>query len=285
MSDNTVSKSWVFTLNNFSDAHVEYITGDFAALCTVCYVSKEVGESGTPHLQGFFRLKKAKRFTGLKKLIPQAHFEVAKASTDENAAYVFKVGSELLIRKDEGGQGRRSDITNFLTKWRSEGLRTAVQDDVSTYVRYGKGLDKAFAALYGATPRTSYPNVVWLFGPTGIGKTGYAETLDGDYIIINNYPWFDGYLAQQTVVLDELEKWEPQISDQKILQLLDRYPMRVQVKGSTVEFNPANILITTTPPPEVVFQNPEMRSQLMRRVGRVLTRDTFEEEWRDYDVP
>ena len=53
---------------------------------------REVGDEGTPHLQGYVQLKKITRLTGMKKLHPTAHWEVAKGTEEQNRTYCSKEG-------------------------------------------------------------------------------------------------------------------------------------------------------------------------------------------------
>lgn len=88
-------KHWVFTLNN-------YTTGDEGGLWLPSYdyavLGKEVGDSGTPHIQGYVVFKKKYRLSQLKKHSPQAgrcHWEPQSVySTPEQAAdYCKKDGA------------------------------------------------------------------------------------------------------------------------------------------------------------------------------------------------
>ena len=55
--------------------------------------AEEVGESGTPHLQGAVKLKKKIRFTAITKLFPDegVHWIKCKGSWKQNVAYCTKV--------------------------------------------------------------------------------------------------------------------------------------------------------------------------------------------------
>lgn len=68
------SKTWIFTINNYTDDEVAFFRDRIDGV-TRLVVSKEIGEAGTPHLQGYVTFKKAKRLSALKKIVPRAHWE------------------------------------------------------------------------------------------------------------------------------------------------------------------------------------------------------------------
>lgn len=57
---------WCFTINNYSDAEFEEVKTWLVEHSTYAIVGKEVGESNTPHLQGFMILKSKKNLVTLK---------------------------------------------------------------------------------------------------------------------------------------------------------------------------------------------------------------------------
>lgn len=136
------ARCWTFTINNYTDEECEFLQDRFQHLCVKLFVSKEVGEEGTPHLQGYFSLRTSKRLAGLKKLLPRAHLEVAKGDWKDNICYVFKVGSEEFIRIDHGIQGKRNDISDWVDTARRSGFKHAMEEDPQTYVTHHQGLEK-----------------------------------------------------------------------------------------------------------------------------------------------
>ena len=81
-----------FTLNNYTDEEIQRIheyrnTDKFL----ICY-GLEVGEQGTPHVQGYAEFKNPKKFNTVKNLFPRAHIERAKGSRKQNIEYCSKDG-------------------------------------------------------------------------------------------------------------------------------------------------------------------------------------------------
>lgn len=97
----SASKKWCFTLNN-------YTKSDYDNICAYCannsnvklyIVGKEIGESGTPHLQGFIELDKKSRFETIFKN-KKIHFEKTKGSNEDNFRYCSKDGDYVTNFKE-----------------------------------------------------------------------------------------------------------------------------------------------------------------------------------------
>lgn len=84
---------YVFTLNNYTDEELR--TLDTAVGDQVRYIryGKEVGESGTPHLQGMIAFFNRVRLPTVKKVLgPRAHVEPMRGTIAQNIAYTGKDG-------------------------------------------------------------------------------------------------------------------------------------------------------------------------------------------------
>ena len=82
--------------------------------------------------------------------------------------------------------------------------------------------------------------------------------------------WLDGYDRHQVVIWDEIE---PDYPYNHLLQLFDRYPIRVECKGSTAEFIAKTIIVTSNFSPEELFGTKLNYSALKRRLNLILNFD------------
>lgn len=80
---------WVFTVNNWTPPD-ELLIKSMDTLFLI--YGKEVGDSGTPHLQGFCTFQKPQRLAAMKRRHPTAHWEVAKGTSAQNITYCSKDG-------------------------------------------------------------------------------------------------------------------------------------------------------------------------------------------------
>ncbi len=93
------AKAWCFTLNNYTENELGALVQLFSSLDETYWyiVGEEVGEQGTPHLQGYIE-KKTGRFRPLPKFEVKRnntqcmHFEKAKGNRTQNYKYCSKDG-------------------------------------------------------------------------------------------------------------------------------------------------------------------------------------------------
>lgn len=146
-------------------------------------VGKEVGAEGTHHLQGVMVWKSAKKFAGLKKLLPSAHIEKCR---DLDMAFNYcRKELNMLCDIDNRTQGKRSDLEKAVDAIKEGNTIAQLWADHSvTMVRHSRGLKELKAAL---CPNLSYPKheARWplldltkstiIVGPAGVGKTEFAK--------------------------------------------------------------------------------------------------------------
>lgn len=107
-------KNWCFTLNNYSLEDEERLKKLVEINeCVYIIFGKEVGESGTPHLQGFVAFGKRVYLTDVRKRVSdKAHFELARL-VPESIEYCKKDGDVFEAGMIPVGQGKRTDIEDF----------------------------------------------------------------------------------------------------------------------------------------------------------------------------
>lgn len=105
------STRWVFTLNNYT-AQDEQGAADFLSGEHVRYgiYGREVGQSGTPHLQGFFVVKRQRTLHWLRGRMPRAHLEAARGTSQQARDYCKKDGNFDEYGTFPDQQGRRTDL-------------------------------------------------------------------------------------------------------------------------------------------------------------------------------
>ncbi|AET73220.1 replication associated protein [Phaeocystis globosa virus 12T] len=82
-------KRWCFTLNNYTNEQYSSIVLLFNSKATTYVIGDEVGEQGTPHLQGYVEFRDKLRPLNLFEF-KGIHWEKAKGNKDANIAYCSK---------------------------------------------------------------------------------------------------------------------------------------------------------------------------------------------------
>lgn len=79
-----------FTVNNYKISDIHELMDVFGRMDAKYVIGQEVGENGTPHLQGYCRLKNRLRFNQIKDIMPTAHIEKCRGSEQQNIVYCTK---------------------------------------------------------------------------------------------------------------------------------------------------------------------------------------------------
>jgi len=107
--------------------------------------------------------------------------------------------------------------------------------------------------------------VFW--GPTGTGKTRRAWELGGldAYPKIPSTKFWDGYQGQKSVIIDE---FRGDIGISNLLRWFDRYPVLVEIKGSSTVLCAELIIVTSNVDPREWYPTLDQLTiqALMRRL-------------------
>jgi len=276
-SKNSSSRSWCFTLNNYTPEEVETVK---TFPCQYIVFGYEVGENNTPHLQGYFHCESKRSLATLKKkLSSRAHYEV----TQDNAAAIAycKKDGNIFESGTPPQQGQRTDVEGVraLLDKRTSMLEVA-QANFALFTRSYRALERyQQLTLQPRDPADDPPQVVWIYGPPGSGKTKFPFSKHklADIYMKPPGPWFDGYHQQPAVVLDDFDaNW---MNFRSLLHLLDRYPLQVPIKGGFVQFNSKFIYITSDRHPSKIYTNSLEYKQVHRRCMDILSSSEIEEHF------
>ena len=246
-----------FTLNNYVEEEVESICSFLKQETKYFIVGREVGESGTPHLQGYASLKRRCTFDVIKhKLGARAHLERANGTARQNRVYCSKGGSFI-----EGGsinEGGKSSSRNelgesFMAAVRSgnKGVVEFANSFPGTYIFNGSGMLRNALSLYEPVDRPSI-DVRWIYGPPGVGKSKRAhEELKEAYIKDPRTKWWNGYMMETQVIIDDFGPNGIDINH--LLRWFDRYKCLVETKGGMVALYATTFVITSNFHPREVF--------------------------------
>lgn len=131
-----MSRYWCFTLNNYSGEDIERLSSKIDGLDYMIF-GKEVGDSGTPHLQGYFEVKTNKTMLSAKKFIGISgmHLEQRKASRISCINYCKKGGQSHdewnNYHEDGDNYGMNAEWLEFEWYKKSQGKRNDLKKENS----------------------------------------------------------------------------------------------------------------------------------------------------------
>lgn len=239
------------------------------------YQEEVAPTTGTVHLQGYIELHKNQRLSFVRGLLSRAHWERRWGPRSKARNYCRKESSRKPGTQPiewgewkSGGQGARNDIEEVCDLLRTgASVAQAVLDFPMFAARYPKFLETYKNAL--SMKRNWMTEVHVFIGPTETGKTREAYR---QYPNIWKKPpgrWFDGYDGHSEVLFDDFDGKDIEYRD--LLQLLDRYPQLVPIKGNFREWIPRVIVITSNLEIErwYPYLDNELLAPLFRRITSI----------------
>jgi len=270
---------WCFTLNNYSEDEYTKIEQVCKDQGKYYIVGKEVGDGGTPHLQGFISFRRRFSLQSVRsKLGSRIHAEVARGSPRQNREYCRKDGDFI-----EGGDipaDRKSKVDRDVVARQFAGAVARGHDGIHEFsgehpaAWYFSGHNLLRNALALSKP-IDRPNIYvqWIYGEPGVGKSKEAHTiLPSAYIKEPKSKWWNGYLLEKTCIIDD---FGPQCIDiNHLLRWFDRYKCLVETKGGMVPLHVEHFIVTSNFEPSDVWRDkdgvphPQMEA-LYRRIDLI----------------
>lgn len=264
-------RGWTYTINNYTDDIIKHLN---ILDCQYNIYGKEVGENGTPHLQGFIFYTNKKSFKQVKKDLPTAHIEKANnidaainyCKKDDN---IFEKGTPPMTVSQKGAKGKEF-WDNTLSLAKSNKLD---EIDSKVLISHYNTL-KTIARDYATAPK-DLPTVcgIWIYGPPGTGKSHAARNNYGNFYLKETNKWWDSYRNEPTVIIDEVEKDAAKYIGHYLKKWADRYAFDAEVKGSKLIIRPEHIIVTSNYSIEEVFNDDTMMCQAIQRRFKTIYMD------------
>lgn len=267
-NSNSRSRAWVWTLNNYTQEQVTLLTG-LAGQAKYMVFGKEVGASGTPHLQGFTYLNFAKSFTAFKSWLGcnAAHIAIARdieaaATYCKKDGLYFESGTSPFTQEDKGKAGKVAweQVLTSAKRGKFDEIDARVQVTLCRNLEYIHTRELERRPL----PDTEV-KMLWFHGTTGTGKSRLArEAFPNAYMKMCN-KWWDGYKQGEVVIIEDFD----QVHSVLVHHLkiwLDRYPFMSELKGKSNKIRPPLIIVTSNYHPTDIWPLARDVEPILRRV-------------------
>jgi len=282
--------NWVFTLNNYQEKAMPRFNK--IKMSWLRY-GEEVGDEGTPHLQGVVVLIKNKKSsfehihdgTTLGEWAKDCHWERMKGTIEQNLLYTGKEATADPTKLHEWGERpltnteRNKKGTAASKETMKEVIAAAEKGDFDWikaehpghYLRYQKNLDKIRmqAIVQGAKPSHDSLENYWIHGETGSGKTRAVRDKipDKDLYLKGQNKWWDHYEGENYVLIDDFSpEWQDKYS---LKNWADHYSFSAEYKGGSLKrMNPKTIIVTSNYKIEEAGFNEKDIEPMIRRFKR-----------------
>lgn len=253
------AKCWILTIPQ--EHFVPYLPP------TIAYIRGQLEKGGHTdylHWQIVVHCAAQQRLSHIRKLFGPWHAEPTLSKKAED--YVWKEETAVLGTRFELGnrplkRNSSSDWAKVLSDAKSGQFDDIPPDILIRYYGNLKRISVENAQPVGVEKRC---RVYW--GQTGTGKSrrAWSEAGMDAYPKDPNSKFWDGYRGQEHVVIDE---FRGTISISHLLRWLDRYPLLVEVKGSSVVCKASNVWITSNLHPKDWYQEDQATiDALLRRL-------------------
>lgn len=276
-------RSWCFTINNPTpeDARILDSFGNTGIPLRIKYMvwQHEVGDSRTPHIQGYVTFLDSIPFSRAKCVIgPRSHISVARGSAWDNRVYCTKDEGrvegpyEYGTPPDPPSAAGRNGLTLRTLSESIEDGRIKTIEDVPVVFKIKYGIDRISAVLNSIRPSVIREvKVCVIIGSTGIGKSYFVHTHFTDIAEVvygNCGTWVHGYVNQDVLLFDE---FAGQVDFSIFLKLLDKYPVTFEGKGTMFRGSYSKVFILSNIPAEDWYLRVSdlQKQSLYRRIGKI----------------
>lgn len=251
-NDDGQYRDWMFTINNYTERDIAELAALYESDNNLIYLcaGKEVcPTTGTPHLQCYAQWTNVKcrgqRFSYIRSRLTRAA-DISKMYSTREACrkYTLKEGDAIIhgtFEPSKQGQNRGEAAKSMLIEGKP--MVEVATEHFGLYLRYHRGLEK-FEKLVRCRKRSWKTEVIFMYGPTGCGKSRLAHKLfPGICEMEFQNGFWSPYSGEEAVLWDD---WHPSmISEHLFLRLTDRYPMPIRQIGGWAQWCPRTIVITT----------------------------------------
>ncbi len=275
------SRAWCFTIHEPTPSQFERFSTLPQGVKYLIYQRERTPTTNRLHLQGYLICDQPVRIGGIKRIlgVDSAHVEPRRGTHLEAKEYCSKCESRepgslvVELGREPVGGGHRSDLTELAADIRAGRTELDLfERHPLGYLRYARSIERA-RGLY-SRGRSAAAVVTVLWGDTGTGKTRAAFDRFPDAYWLppanGGTIWWPGYDGESTVIVDEfgaggwpLTYW---------LTVCDRYPLRVQTKGSHLKLAATRFVFTSNLSPMDWYPNAGQRHReaLIRRLTNVV---------------
>nr|WAE43223.1 MAG: replication associated protein [Cressdnaviricota sp.] len=260
------SFGWCFTLNNYTEEEYQRCID---VQCRYIVIGKEIGESGTPHLQGYVHYSTNVPMSRVKKdLSTRAHVERRFGTVSEAANYCKKDGN--FFENGDMPRDQKQTWKDVMELAQAGKMEQIMEDYPAIYILHRPKLEALNKTPPALLDRDLKSHFEWWYGPTGTGKSHQIWTQYPIHYDKQINKWWDGYDREDVVVIEEADPKKCEHMAYFFKRWMDRYPFQAEIKGAVLsQIRPKKIIITSNYTLQECFPCKEDYEPLKRRIKEV----------------
>jgi len=266
------SRNWCFTLNNYNDVDQKDIDTYAMAHPDVYIIyGKEIGENGTPHLQGYVHFPAPQAMSALRRFLHRAHMEKCKGTPEANIIYCKKGGDFLSYGDPPLSQAgkQQANAARFIELAKVGDFASIQEEFPSRYISSYRTMLQIATDHMVKPLDLAAPCGIWIYGESGTGKTTAARTEYGDYYSKCANKWWDGYQLEETVIIEDLDPNHKCLGHHLKLWC-DKWSFPAEVKGGMRCLRPTRVIITSQYSIEELFSGEPATIAALKRRCKVI---------------
>lgn len=264
MNEKKLSRGWCFTINNYTDEEYKSLG---SIECKYQIAGKEVGEEGTPHLQGYVYFDTLKSLKQLKKLYPRAHLEQTKGSALSNIRYCskedqtpFVFGTPPCTPQEKGRieKERWQKYYDLAKKNQLEELPKKI------LIKHHSALTRIRDDSRPTPEDLDHCTGIWIWGEAGYGKSHLALSKAPGAYRKDLTKWWNYYDDQDDVIVDDMDPFHKHLA-KDFKDWLGQNYINAEIKNGYRKIRPKRVIVTSQYPPEAIWDDEITLAAIRRR--------------------
>lgn len=299
------SRGWITTLNNYTEPELAKVITFADECCKYAVIGKEVGKTGTPHLQCYFQMKTSYLGQTLKNKTSTRMWVGIANAPKKSREYCMKEGDYMEFGTFDDtaaakakGQARGAAKGNAASTAQWHALSKDIFDGATEkeiikkyphlYYKHSAGVARGVTVV-NAIPKRDWKTCLHVYtGRPGCGKTTEAKKLCGDDYFEYSSPnkiWWTGYDGTQSVLFDDFHGNYP---FDEFKKLTDKYQHKVPVHNGMMNFASKLMVVTSNKLPSEWWKEEVLGSHgmsaLYRRINVLKIWSDAEEKFIDAET-
>lgn len=255
------AKRYCFTLNNYTEDEERRLK---ELNCEWIIFGHEIAPTtGTPHLQGAICYKNKRNVNVIKKLFPRMWVHTMDGQPHDSRDYCMKADATGYFEKGimpesqgkKGGQ-KKADIWHEARQAAKEGRFEDIPDEL--WVKYRRSFQQEYddnkqdADMDEFNDKDLKDHFLWLYGPTGTGKSHTAHRIakeinpDEKPYIKDLNKWWNGYSKQRVTIIEEADPERCEHLASYFKKWADKWAFTAECKGTVLpSCRPEYIIVTS----------------------------------------